>query len=186
MTSGSSTESRRLFVGIPLPDEWTLAFQHVRDAHEDFPLVRWVPETYLHVTLHFIGNVPHNAIPELITQMESLAGQLPSFSLTFDQLCLTPKPRPYMVWAQFAMSTVFNDLAYKVAQCCPGGGGAGDKTQIPHCTLARFKKLRKYDFFKLDQTLPLTLPVDRMVLWESLLKASGAEYSPLAEFRLEG
>lgn len=158
----------RLFLALPPPPDACARIEAW--AREELVGLRPVPAENLHVTLAFFGEVGDAVRDELIdgverTRWEPLAattGGLGLFGRSAVALRLEAAREP---------------LARVAARF-----GAGPVRLDPHLTVARTKAHPSSDL--LDKRMPsFTFPLDRLVLFESRLRAEGPVYTALAEAR---
>lgn len=173
----------RLFVAASLPDHVISELETYLPDYE-VPGVRIIPTENWHLTLHFIGNVPHNQVPEIAAKLPEIAAGFSPFTLKLLRVAPGPNRKvPRLVWAQFAEDKPFEKLVRAVTI------GLGAKMQnqhpIPHVTLARLAKENP------PRNLPvkpaqqnLNLEINELSLWESELRQPHPRYSVLHQFPL--
>ena len=177
----------RLFVAIDLPDETKDQILSLRE--HDLPPGRWSLREALHLTLHFIGDVPPavaRAYQRALSKVE-----VPTFDLRIAGVGQFPiEARPRMIWAGVENTMPLRALYEAIGQALESEGFVRERRRFhPHITLMRFKKpLRRglastwinahVDFF----TEPVR--VDDFVLFESDLKPTGPVYTKRASYQL--
>lgn len=170
----------RLFVAIDLPEHTKDAILRLRE--DDLPPGRWPQREAIHLTLHFIGDVPEGvarAYQRILGDVEAGAfelriagaGQFP------------PEARPRVIWAGVENTAPLRDLHEQVGQALEREGFRRERRRFhPHITLMRFKRpLRRglasrwisahIDFC----TDPVT--ISEYILYESQLTPSGPVYT---------
>ena len=177
----------RLFVAIDLPDSAKDKILTLRQ--DDLPPGRWSRREALHLTLHFIGDVPEavaRAYQRALSQVDVSA-----FDLRIQGVGQFPiDDRPRVIWAGLQNTAGLRALYEAVGQALESEGFIRERRRFhPHITLMRFRKpLRrglasKWLAAHLDfHTEPIR--VDDFVLFESELKPSGAEYTKRARYTL--
>jgi 2'-5' RNA ligase len=183
----ANVESKRLFVGIPIPSWLVDSFTAFQQDHRHLKGVRWVPDVNQHITVTFIGNVPADNVEEVLQRVQQVSDETKSFYLTFEKLeCFPTGKRPRMVWARFREAEAFLDLAERMkGAVAEFMDHTDDHDPIPHVTLGRFKQFRNVELLNLDIAQPNNkLLVDRLIMWRSHLDPGGAEYHALQEFTL--
>jgi 2'-5' RNA ligase len=169
----------RLFAAIDLPDETKDQILSLRG--DDLPPGRWSRREGLHLTLHFIGDVPEavaRAYQRVLTQVEVAA-----FDLRIQEVGQFPiNDRPRVIWAGVQNTPDLRALHEAVGGALESEGFIRERRRFqPHITLMRFRKpIRRgvasrwlsahVDFYAEP------FRVEQFALYESELKPSGAEY----------
>ena len=178
----------RLFVAIDLPD--SIKDQLLSLREHDLPPGRWTRREALHLTLHFIGDVPEavaRAYQRALSQVE-MAG----FKLRLAGIGQFPvDARPRVIWAGVENRPQLRELHEAAGMALESEGFRRERRRFhPHITLMRFKKpLRRgiasrwiqahQDFY----TAPFA--VEAFALYESQLKRGGAAYSKRGIYPLD-
>jgi RNA 2',3'-cyclic 3'-phosphodiesterase len=177
---------KRLFVAIPLTQEYISFLNSFREANKDLKNVRWTLPENLHITLCFIGKVAESKTEEIISVIDELTQKTNPFSLEFkENRYATDKRQPTMIWCEFQKNKDFVDL-YNSLHKRPTEylvKKESRKNPIPHITLARLKSFSKDQLIQ-DKELPGILTVNKIELWESKLNPAGSEYSMIKRFLL--
>jgi len=175
----------RLFVAVSLPD---IIKEAIKEYHQVFKseAIRFIPAENLHLTLHFLGDTPEAALPDLQEKLKLVAQRNQAFTLIFQETAPGPQMRsPRLIWTRFQEHPVFVRLATDMVQVLEAAPGAHGKF-IPHITIARFRK---------DLPKPINLPVVReetipnlevrtFSLWQSQLQSPHPVYTVLENFSL--
>ena len=178
----------RLFVAIDLPEKTKDAILRLRQ--HDLPPGRWPRRQALHLTLHFIGNVPERvarAYQAILRDVEAQAfemriggvGQFP------------PDARPRVIWAGVDNTAPLRDLHDAVGRSLEREGFRRERRRFhPHITLMRFRKpirrglASRWISAHLDfQVEPIT--VADFALYESQLTPQGAIYTRRETYALK-
>ncbi len=155
----------------------------------DIEPIRFERKEKLHITAEFFGELDRNAVTSVIKAMETLKGRYGKTELSLDQIGCFPHPsRPRVLWIgsrknqeklkkirEDFLNTWYNETIQAKVQKEP-------ENYVPHITLARIKKPIAKE--KTDQMLalsfaPITAKIERLSLFESVLKPTGAEYTKL-------
>lgn len=193
-------ETIRAFVAVPLPgsllDELANLQRTLKGQVPDRS-VRWVRTEGIHLTLKFLGDMPVDKLPAIKQALTAVARHAPSCAFTVGGLGCFPNPRrPRVVWVgvqeptgrlaavQDAIEEVMAPLGYE-----PEGRGFR-----PHLTLGRIgRRTSRDDAARVGAVVASTdvgqlagVAATRFDLIRSVLKPSGAEYTTLAEFPLQG
>lgn len=179
-------ENLRIFLGLPIEaqdgDELKARFLSAPQTLEG---VSWVDPRNYHLTIRFLGQFPKAAIPPLIKALGKLT--LPKPTLSALQIAAFPKTGGYGIAANLRLSTELAKLFHLVSRLCDSFGFQFESHSFrPHITLAKMKKNQKN---LLLEKVPLKnhdLKVDELVLYQSILDASGSHYIPLHRFKLTG
>ena len=173
----------RLFIGIPLPHDFSTGLIAFQEENKFVQGIKWVPDRNLHVTLCFIGNYAPDKLAELKKKLSLIASKTNSFQMEFEHFQFGPSfNKAYMLWAKFRKNDNFAKLALKMDEDILKK--ISKKEPIPHITLCRFKRIEKEEI-KLNFPVEINkITVNQFNLYESLLEQSGAEYRKLHEFKL--
>lgn len=192
--------SWRLFVAVPLPAPViALVGALVRDfSEEDWP-VRWVSPQTAHITLQFIGEVPPERAELLRMALPPVAAKHAAFRLRTADLGVFPNQRrPRVIWLGLygpthRLQTLQADLAATLRQF----DFPADETDFhPHITLGRVRDVRDRPTRELPAAIqtrfteeaasgrvtakhPLSVPIDEVVLYRSILSHQGPRYEPI-------
>jgi 2'-5' RNA ligase len=178
-------EGRRVFVALPAGRELVEAAGEFRRAHAGLK-VRWARPEHLHLTL-----VPPwqcldvNAVCRALR--EAAARQAP-FEVVFESISFGPDPRrPRLVWATGKAPAGMPEFAQRLL-AATGAPGEPRESFLLHLTIARFnsRDLSAMGARKLREPVVWPATLDALCLYESRLKADGAEYRELCRFTLGG
>jgi RNA 2',3'-cyclic 3'-phosphodiesterase len=173
----------RLFIAAPLPVPVLRAIQNYQSQY-DFPGVRPVPETNLHLTLLFLGETPEESLPIIGQKLEEILVTHPKFNLSLKEISPGPKLKsPRLIWIRFEENPAFEKLVKALSKALPEAGNTHPEL-IPHVTVARIKK-DILSGIELPVIKPTEFPVyevDKIALWQSELGSPHPHYSVLKEF----
>lgn len=185
----------RGFVALPLPPEMreqaAAVVERLRAAGE----VRWTAAENLHLTLKFLGHVPHSLVPELAARLGEVARAAAPFEFEVGGLGAFPRvERPQVVWVGVtAGEAALARLAADVEAACAGVGFAPEGRPFrAHITLGRARAGRGAEGGRgLARALQAAGPValgraraDRFHLMKSELTPRGSLYTVMATFEL--
>lgn len=197
---GSKPEGPRLFIAAPLPGQVVDHLGHLIDdlSSRNLP-VRWTAPNALHLTLHFIGEVPVERAELLRISFANLASTSGTIRLRTGSLGVFPnQKRPRVVWIGLDGHTdrlktlhresgaLLDRLAFPLEE----------RSFRPHLTLGRARdsvdKLFPYQLTEAFQagsvqeiiSHPIEFTVSDLMLFRSHLEKSGARYEQLATIRL--
>jgi 2'-5' RNA ligase len=152
--------------------------------------VKWVRPEGIHLTLKFLGSVPSDLLPRIQEAALPLFEAQQPTQLHVSGLGAFPHLRkPRVVWAGLEDPTgVLSPLVNSLETVLEPLGFPKEKRPFnPHLTLGRFKSNEKSSELietirqKMDIVGP-SFVADHAILFESVLKPSGAEYFQLFRF----
>jgi 2'-5' RNA ligase len=182
----------RLFIAIEMPQEIKAAISDVVRNIGRVECVRWVPETNMHLTLKFLGEVKEALAQGIIEKLKEVAGRSRAFQVEVAGFGAFPNlKRPNVLWVGMGKSEPLKTLAGDVDGALAGLGFERETRPFsPHLTIGRVKDqrgiepvVRELSTYK--DTFFGTISVDEILLMKSVLKPSGAEYSKAAVIRLQ-
>lgn len=181
----------RAFVAIPLPEGVKLFLRELVAQLKGYGgNVKWTRPESIHLTLKFLGNVERKRLPELEREIGSALRPQPAMSLSLAGMGAFPGlHRPRVIWVgmddpQEGLRPAVADLEHALERL----GFEREKRQYnPHLTVGRVKSGRlSPDLLNaIRQMIDLSGPTfdaDHAVLFQSILKPSGAEYHQLYRF----
>ncbi len=149
--------------------------------------VRWVRAEGIHLTLKFLGDVRGDLVPVLGNELEPVFSRHAAIELQVFGLGAFPNPaRPRVIWAGLRdPSEVLGTMASQVDAMLEPLGFAREKRAFnPHLTLGRVRSNRRSADLASAirqgmETRGPTFVADHAVLFQSILKETGAEYRGL-------
>lgn len=190
---------RRLFVGVPLPDEAAQAVIAVVDEVRAAGLpdgardVRWVRLDGLHLTLRFLGPTPDELIEPTMAAVSTVARDAEGpieLELT-GAGTFPPAARPRTLWIGVGGATDALDRLARLAEhhLVTAGWPAEPRPYRPHLTLARSDGVQvgplvagRLVAAMRERAIPCT--IDRVGLFESVTGGGPARYVPVTLERL--
>jgi 2'-5' RNA ligase len=197
------TQTVRTFIAIELSDEVRSALLDLQNrlkATLPPKTVRWTAPPNIHLTLHFLGEVPVEQV-EAIGQVVTITAQeCPPFTLKLAGMgCFPNIRRPRILWAGvsgqtkplLAMHKALGGRLKTVIDFEPD-----NRSYAPHLTIGRVKNgIPRRHLTQLGEALEeerlavgelALLPVAGISLIKSELKPAGAVYTPLAHGECQG
>lgn len=182
--------SLRAFLGVSLPHELcrqVAEFQ--QQLRKTVPIANWVRPESIHLTLKFLGNMDPAMVERLLKAVEPVRTHQSPLTMRVQGLGVFPDSRrPRILWTGCTgeIPSLLKLVAHIEQALAPLGFPPEEKPYHPHLTLARIKHdsprvgamLRESDLIGQSPELGL-LPIDRLTLFQSVLRPSGAEYIPL-------
>ena len=191
------TDARKIraFIAIELPDT---VKEFLADTSSRLKKcgadVKWVRTNGIHLTLKFLGYVDVDLIPIIERDLRLVFAEQKPFSLQLSGLGAFPGlARPRVFWAGLDdPESVTPRLASRVDETLDPLGFQREKRPFtPHLTLGRVRSNKNCgDLIEaVRQSMDISGPTfiaDHAVLFESILKPSGAEYSVIGSFDFSG
>ena len=153
--------------------------------------LRWVAPASYHVTLKFLGWTRPEVVTALGDRVGAALGGARAFELETRGLGAFPSGhKARVVWAGIDAhgGERLAELAQRVEDACAELGFGREKRAFhPHVTLARLKvpgDVSELLESQSEQTYRFSV-IDHLVLYESTMKSTGSEYSPLLTWPLE-
>ena len=151
--------------------------------------IRWVDNKNIHLTVAFLGDRDEDELKQICKITKGVCmGQAP-FSLQFCGLGVFRNLKtPRVIWLGTLDSSALETLAKSVRNKLREKSFFDEnKLFRPHLTLGRMKRIEDKDLFaeQIDYHRNTTVQkqvVDKIILYESILKPKGAEYHVLQEF----
>ncbi len=198
MNHPRSEERWRLFWAIPLPAAIRADIAHLQEElARQVPdrSVRWVRPEGIHLTLTFLGAWPKKEIPALARDVRDALEGIPPFFLEIDSAGTFPNlRRPRVLWLGISGNRrALERVQQAVARAMATHGWTPEKRPFsPHLTIGRVREGMPAPTLEQIGDIMRRLKVDpfgrhqvqEVILYRSVLKRSGAEYTPVARVRL--
>ena len=174
----------RLFVAIRPPEE---VRDLLIDAMDDSPVLRWVGDEQLHLTLRFIGEVEKPVANDIAIALDRV--HAPSFQLRVSGVGKFEQRNGGSLWAAVDPREPVSALAAKVERAVQQVGLESEhRAFMPHITLARWNRRNREGveaFLRRNSAIASGMfKVDRFILYESHLSRHGAHYEEVASYCL--
>jgi 2'-5' RNA ligase len=195
-------ETYRTFVALPLSDALHKQLARIqRELRRACPerSIRWVNPEGIHLTVFFIGDVILERIEPTKAALAAVARNVPAFSYQVRDLGAFPNlGRPRVVWVGVEDTEKRLALVHQAVNEALSKVGFTPETRrfSPHLTLGRVRrKASRADKRRIGDAVAAAReenvdlgeePAQEIILFRSILKSTGAEYTPLARFPLVG
>ena len=186
----------RAFVALEMP----LAIQNaLREISADLkeklnglPL-RWLPVENIHLTLKFLGEISENSLDSISALLEAQANTIQPFEIRLAGTGVFPNARrPNVVWVGMDAPEDLLLLQQRIEMDLSRLGYPAEQRKFsPHLTLARVQRnAHPRDLEHIGDAIKLlkvvtsaAALVDKITLFSSELRSSGAVYHPLSQSR---
>ena len=155
--------------------------------------VRWTKNQGKHLTLKFLGEITDSQLESINRELKISINNFNSFDLIFRGTGSFPPSSnfPKVLWVGVEENEVLRSLQREIERSLFKLGFPKEKRNFfPHLTLGRVKKNQKLKpiLTALHQSRDKffgKMSVDKLTLFKSTLKPTGAEYSVLSEFKIQ-
>jgi 2'-5' RNA ligase len=174
--------NKRIFIALKISEELQTAIMEREAKWGNLP-VRWIKGKNLHITV--IPPWYVQDIQPVINLLKTLEGATGDIEMKFDTVCPGPDPfSPRLIWTEGRTPEKLPLLKKKLELLLKLK--PEKRPFLLHLTLARFKQEDFKDFpnKKFRETVDWKDTAASLVLMESKLSPSGADYDVLAEFKL--
>ncbi|NTU43068.1 MAG: RNA 2',3'-cyclic phosphodiesterase [Nitrospirales bacterium] len=153
--------------------------------------IKWVPAGNIHLTLKFLGEVKEELIPEIRKRLAEVCNSHSPAALAIRGAGAFPNLRsPQVIWVGCGDSPELKVLYEAIEEAMSGLGFEKERRKFsPHLTLGRVREQRGLEPVMKELQLLKdqdwgTVEVGAVALMQSVLKPSGAEYTPVSVFPL--
>ncbi|MGD8540476.1 MAG: RNA 2',3'-cyclic phosphodiesterase [Candidatus Aminicenantes bacterium] len=184
----------RTFVAIDLEHELKINIsQLIKKLDNHKPNIRWIREQGMHLTLKFIGEIPEDKASDIRSVLMDLALKHERFPLKLVGTGRFP-PRsqsPRILWVGVEENHKLIDVQKEVELMLEKLAIKREKRKFfPHLTLGRVKSNENImpvldELLRNKDTEFGRMEVEKITLFKSTLKPTGAEYSALANIDLK-
>ena len=195
-----SGKTLRTFVALPLSEAMHEQLAEVQKRLQrrcPERSVRWVAPKSIHLTLFFLGEILPDYLTSIHEALTVVARAMPPFTFEVGGLGAFPNVRhPNTLWVGLQEPTGHLALLHRAVNeaLAKVGFKPEDRAFNPHLTLGRVNRraydeeLRRIEKALTETTVGLlgTVEGKEIILFRSILKSGGAEYTPLEVFPLGG
>jgi len=183
---------KRLFVALKIePNKTFLKSYKALQQALQFERISWVKPENIHLTLKFLGKTPDEKLPVIRKALQQVVQDTAPFQLKIAGTGIFGSSyKPRVIWFGTEPNQDMMQLGEQVLDQLDQAGFPRDRQNfVPHLTIGRIRKIEHKKLFQealaahrhdfLQET-----PVDKIILYQSLLKPDGAVYKPVMEFVL--
>ncbi|OQX82334.1 MAG: 2'-5' RNA ligase [Bacteroidetes bacterium 4484_276] len=185
---------KRLFAAIKVHPDKNLSglYDDLRSLLRN-EKIRWVDEKNLHITLKFFGETPESQIDLICETLDEVAYNHQPLHLKLQNIGIFgSKYNPRVIWFGMEKNPAIESLARDVIQSLDKAGFPHDGQKFrAHLTVGRIKFIN--DKRNFQQSINLfkdvfiqSIQVGEFVLYESILRPRGPEYTVVEGFKLGG
>lgn len=189
----NAMEKLRTFIAITLPRNVTARIENIQSGLKDRGVdIRWVPPENIHLTLRFLGDISLKMRKEIETAIEATGNGFSPFKIGVKGIGVFPGIRnARVVWAGIfgEIDTLFTLQRILECQLSNVGIKREKRPFKAHLTIGRIKK--KIDPAHLLSCIDAcsdfeieSFCIDRVILFKSELKPTGAVYTPIYQSKL--
>ncbi|MDI3281433.1 MAG: RNA 2',3'-cyclic phosphodiesterase [Bacillota bacterium] len=185
----------RTFIAIDVPAAQQKEILRLQTALRSFlPHVRWVSPPLLHITLHFLGEVPAPELDKVAKAVAAGVKRCAPFAVLLQGVGgFPPRPSPRVIWLGVAAGAAELRRLYAVLadELALSGFSPGQEEYHPHVTLGRVPvRLPAAVWQEVAQRFAGVevgpFPASEVRVVRSDLTPHGPQYTTLASFPLEG
>lgn len=187
-------EKVRTFICVEIPFEIRRELSAFQDGLKSVGGdIKWVRPESIHLTLKFLGDVDKTRIGDLAELIRNSIQEFKPFPASFGHTGTFPNSRrPNVIWVGVIDGKEsLQMIAHRLNQSLIDMGFEEEKRKYhPHLTIGRVRSMRKIrETIELLSSVPLReygFQVQELVLMKSDLQSTGAIYTPLEHFKLQG
>lgn len=188
-------DNARFFLGLSFSPQQINELQNQLSLlRKSIRRVRWIRPENIHMTLHFFGNMPLEALSEIKEASVQISRCCKPIELALSGIGCFPKASvARILWAGVKgdtaeMSAFHTHLEEKLKTL---GFPLEERPFTPHVTLGRAEKNSPMEFLQKPEKLSALIStgsalLDKMILFQSHLTSSGVRYEKIEKFPFLG
>ena len=186
-------DSFRTFFACDLPDDCrSLIFDIQRQIKQTTADIKWVAPKNCHITLKFIGNIPHDTLVNIPTIFDPIFSTTGSLEFSLKGLGAFPSAiNPEIIWIGINdPKGMFAQWSHIINHQMASLGIKNElRPFIPHITIGRLRSKRSEEslsqIITLLQTPSLLFRINNITLFQSRLTNQQPEYTVLHRWALK-
>jgi RNA 2',3'-cyclic 3'-phosphodiesterase len=190
--AGSKDGVKRIFIALKVdPDENIVNMMSSLSARFHREGIRLINIDNIHITLAFLGNTEEEMVKRVISILDTICNNFVRFDLSLKGIGVFKNiDNPRVLWIGIESSDELMALNRNLVKGLREAEfDLEDRAFNPHLTLCRIKYINDKQAFigflgNYQNLFFQKVPVDEVVLYESILLQSGPVYNPVARFRL--
>jgi 2'-5' RNA ligase len=183
---------KRIFIAVKvIPEAALLSLISSLKAGLKNEDIRWVDHENIHITLAFPGNTDEEKIAEIDSVLEKKCEGFGKFELKIRGAgVFKSQSDPRVIWAGIEPLERLDQLNLLIKNSLAEAEvRLEDRPFKPHLTLGRIKNLRPGNTLsdlinKFKESDLQIVPVNEIIMYESILRQQGPLYKPLEKFQL--
>jgi RNA 2',3'-cyclic 3'-phosphodiesterase len=183
---------KRIFAAVKIIPEPSLTGLILSMRREmAFHRINWVMPENIHITLKFFGQTHETEIPVISKVLSEAAFTVSSFTLQLSGTGIFGSHYdPKVIWVGITHAGPLTELAMNIQEGFKAIGVIPDRQNfVPHLTLGRIKLIADLKIFQktMEKYRNVRLQdcvIDRLILYESILRREGPEYHVLETYFL--
>lgn len=181
---------KRMFIAMPVEAP---GIDRVRaELEKSGRCLKVVHDNNYHITLKFLGDTEHTVCDRLVSALESSLRPQRVECVIKGLGCFPGISNPSVIWAGMEYDRMLMDRLFQFAENAALAAGFPPEQRkfIPHLTLARVRREQAVpsilkDYIKSSrETVYSRCVIDKVILFESVLKKNGPEYTVYKEWEL--
>jgi 2'-5' RNA ligase len=184
---------KRLFTAIkvhPSEEFLKIYFRLIKSLQAD--KIKWVDKDNIHITLKFFGETSEDKVDEISQALDDAVYGFSPFDLKLSDVGIFGSSyKPRVIWFGIEKSDTLQELAKSIFRELKEIGIEPDRQNfVPHLTIGRIKYIENKKYFQevIDKNKKgyiQSIPVEEIILFESILHRTGPEYVVVDKFKLQ-
>lgn len=185
----------RTFIALDMDKRTRLALEEIITHLKNQPLadqISWISQDKLHMTLHFLGDMPEKKIIELQQVLTDALCDIKPFILIFDQILhFPPNKHPHVIALSFLLTDELTELFAVLEKTIQENVESVTKRPfLPHLTLGRLRNqirmnLSDPQLMKLvAEKFSRPMLINEIIFYQSQQTSTGYIYTPLKRYKL--
>ncbi|TRZ80038.1 RNA 2',3'-cyclic phosphodiesterase [bacterium] len=184
----------RAFIAITLPENINKKLSSVQDRLKKSNAdVKWVSAANIHITLRFLGDIDKKTTSLISEVIRETSKHHARFDISISRIGVFPSLlHPQTIWVGIDKGSPACMILQNQIEICAEKFGIKKEARafLPHLTLGRVRSQKnKHALIKIlekekDFSITTKIPVNKIVLFSSLITQQGPVYSSLEEFPL--
>lgn len=183
---------KRLFAAIKIhPDEQFRKIYNQLKFGLSEDKIKWVDLNNTHLTLKFFGETPEEQIDKIAQAMDEAVLDAAAFEIHLKNTGIFgSRYNPRVIWFGIEPNDQLQNLYSNLKKNLEELGYEYDRQNfVPHLTVGRIRNLKNKHYFQkvIDKYKNVELQkeqINKLILYESILRPTGPEYIVVEEFKL--